>query len=350
MPVTRDILEGPWAAAFPAPRIRGTVGAYSWCGIHGFTGRYTGAAMIAALARVESACESCGAKVVLEPLARTARCPYCDSPAVVDRPATADRPDPVFAIGFAVGRADAEGRVRSWLGRKKLGPFGLARAVAEKVQGVYVPAYLYSARAVSRYRARIGEDYWVTEVGRDSKGRSTVRRRRRTEVRDLEGPHRAYLADVLVTASRGLANDEMEAVEPFDLRELQRYAPGLVSGWASEEPSLTRDECLALARREASVAAGRMLRGFMPGDSVVGLDHRTSLEDESADLCLLPLWVFALRHAPDRPPARVLVNGQTGAVWGRVPVSWGKIALIAAVILGLVALPILVASLAGLLP
>lgn len=299
--------------------------------------------------RVESACESCGARVVVEPLARTARCPYCDSPAVVDRPATADRPDPVFAIGFAIGRTEAEHRVRSWLAGRKLRPFGLERAVAEKVQGVYVPAYLYSARAVSRYRARIGEDYWVTEVSRGSKGRTALRRRRKTEVRDLEGPHRTYLGDVLVTASKGLANDEMETVEPFELNELQRYAPGIVSGWAAEEPSVTRDECLALARGEGSRAVGRMLRGFMPGDSVLGLDHRTAFEDESADLSLLPLWVFALRHAPHGPPLRVLVNGQTGKVWGSVPVSWAKIALIAAVILGLVALPILVASVAGLL-
>ena len=295
----------------------------------------------------EISCESCGAKVIVEPLQRTSRCPYCDSPSVVDRPATEDRPDPVFAIGFSVERKRAEGLVRAFLRRKKLAPFGLERAAAEKVQGVYVPAYLYSALAVSRYGARIGEDYWVTETTRDSKGRSQTRRKRKTELRDLRGPHRVYLGDVLVTASRGITNDELECAEPYDLDELRRYKPGLVAGWNAEEPSLTRRESLELARGESTAKVGRLLRVFLPGDSVRGLDYQTEFEEENADLTLLPMWVFAVRYDPEEPPIRLLVNGQTGEVWGKVPTSWAKIGIVAAVVLGLLALPVLVATVAG---
>lgn len=305
--------------------------------------------MVGVAEKIEISCESCGAKVVVGALQRTSRCPYCDSPSVIDRPATTDRPDPVFAVGFAVDRRRAEGLVRAYLRHKKMGPFGLARAAAEKVKGVYLPAYLYSAVAVSSYAARIGEDYWVTETVRDSKGKTRVRRKRKTELRDLRGSHRMYLGDVLVTASRGVSNDELESAEPYNLDELKRYVPGLVAGWSAEEPSLTRDECLALARRESTEKAGRLLREFMPGDSVRGLDHQTAFEGESADLTLLPMWVFAVRYSPEKPPIRLLVNGQTGEVWGRVPTSWKKIGFIAAVVLGLLVLPVLVAAIAGLL-
>ena len=299
--------------------------------------------------QLEISCESCGAKIVVEAHLRTSSCPYCDSPSVIDRTATSDRPDPVFAIGFAIDRHRAGRLVRRFLGRKKMAPFGIERAVAEKVHGVYVPAYLFSALAVSRFAARIGEDYWVTEVSRDSKGRTRVRRRRKTELCDLQGPHRTYLGDVLVTASAGIANHEMEAIEPYSLDELRRYMPGLVAGWISEEPSLARDECLMLATGESTAKVGRMLRAFMPGDSVHNLNHETELEDERADLTLLPVWVFAMRYAADKAPVRVLVNGQTGKVWGKVVISWAKIGLIAAVVLGLVAVPVLVAVIAGLL-
>ena len=305
--------------------------------------------MAEASQQLEISCESCGARIVVEAHLRTSRCPYCDSPSVIDRTATPDRPDPVFAIGFAINRHRAGDLVRGFLGRKKMAPFGLDRAAAEKVHGVYVPAYLYSALAVSSYEARIGEDYWVTEVSRDSKGRTRVRRRRKTELRDLQGPHRTYLGDVLVTASGGIANDEMESIEPYNLGELRTYMPGFVAGWISEEPSLARDECLLLARRESTARVGRLLRAFMPGDSVHGLQHETELEDERADLTLLPVWIFAMRYAADKPPVRVLVNGQTGKVWGKVLISWSKIGLIAAVVLGLLAVPVLVAVIAGLL-
>lgn len=299
--------------------------------------------------KVEVACESCGAKIVVGPLQRTSRCPYCDSPSVIDRPATVDRPDPVFAIGFAVDRRRAEGLVRSFLKRKKMGPFGLARAAPEKVEGVYVPSYLFSTIAASRYAARIGEDYWVTETVQDSKGRTRTRRKRKTELRDLRGPHRVYLGDVLVTASRGISNAELEGAEPFDLSELKPYTPGLVAGWSAEEPSLSRDECLALARNESTAEVGRLLRAFLPGDSIRGLDYETAFEEESADLTLLPMWVFAVRYAPEKPPIRLLVNGQTGEVYGKVPTSWRKVGLAVGAALGLLAIGFLVAAIAGLL-
>jgi hypothetical protein len=303
--------------------------------------------MVEAASQLEISCESCGATVVAEASSRTARCPYCDSPSVIDRTATVDRPDPTFAIGFGVDRRQAGHLVRSFLRRKWLAPFGLGRAAAEKVRGVYAPTYLYSALAVSRYAARIGEDYWVTTTTRDSKGKTSVRRERRTEICNLQGPHRTYLGDVLVTASRGITNTEIEAIEPYRLEELQLYRPGLVAGWISEEPTLSWADCLSLARRESVAKIGRVLRKFMPGDSVVGLDHETGFERESADLTLLPVWVFAMRYAPEKPPVRVLVNGQTGKVWGKAPISWVKIGLVAAVVLGLLAVPVLIAIILG---
>lgn len=281
--------------------------------------------------RVEASCRSCGAAILFEPLERTARCPYCDSPSVVDRPETPDRPDPVFGLGFAVTREEAARRVRRWIGTRKMAPFGLKGKAAEMVKGVYLPTYLYSATAHATYSASIAEHY------RDED------RERKTEYRDLDGRYAAYVADILVTASRGIPNDEIEGIEPFDLGALVRYTPALVSGWISEEPSRTHDECGELARREATARVGQMLGSFLPGDGVRHLRHRTVLEEESVDLTLVPVWVFAIQYRDDRPPIRVLVNGQTGKAFGKVPISWAKVGLIAAAALGLLGLVRLVA-------
>jgi hypothetical protein len=117
-----------------------------------------------------------------------------------------------------------------------------------------------------------------------------------------------------------------------------RYTPGVVSGWISEEPSRTQDECRQLGREEATARIGRLLREFMPGDGVRGLQHHTSLRDESIDLTLAPVWVFALRWDEKKPPVRILVNGQTGKAFGKVPLSWAKVGLIVAAVAGLIAL------------
>ena len=277
--------------------------------------------------------------VVIDPLQRTARCPYCDSPAVVDRPATEDRPDPTFVLPVTIVRARAAEGIRQWLRGKWLAPRRLRHATAEQVRGIYVPASLYSASADSIYSAVIGEVYTTTRV--DPRTRK-VRRVQEVEYHELKGRHSSYLTDALVTASRGLDNHEVEAIEPFDLQQLAPYSPALVSGWMAEEPSVPREESLGLAREEAHGRVGVLLERFMPGDSFRSLKRHTMLRRESADLVLVPVWVFALRHHPNKPPVRFVVNGQTGKVTGTAPVSWAKIATIAAAILGLAALAALI--------
>ena len=295
-----------------------------------------------AVTPLELSCESCGAKLVVEPTRRTARCPYCDSPSVIDRPATPDRPDPVYAIGFAIGGDRARKLLRRYLKGKRWAPQPLRRATAERVEGIYLPAYLYSAVAHSRYRALIGEDY--TEMEFDAK-RKSMRRVTKTEYRELVGRHRCYVEDLFVTASEGIPNVELEGVEPFDLGGLRRYAPAVISGWISEEPSLSRDASLDLAREESRKTVLGRLRAFMPGDSHRQLQTATDLTDEAMDLTLLPVWVCAVRWRKNREPTRLLVNGQTGKVAGRVPVSWAKIAGLVAVGLGLIGLVVIVGAL-----
>lgn len=293
-------------------------------------------------------CPSCGARLVVEPSLRTMRCPYCAAPSVVERPPVPGVPEPTFALGFTVTHAAAREHVARWLSAR--GPFtrsGIRAAKPGEVRGVYVPAYLYSVLAHTRFSASIGEDYQETETYTTTENGKTVTRTRtvtRTEWRPLRGDVSGYVADVLVTASTGLRNDELEALEPFDLRGLARYTPALVSGWVAEEPSLTLEQCMAQARKEAVERVGRTLARFMPGDSHRDLRHDSRLEWEALDVCLLPVWVLAVRYAEDAPPLRVLVNGQTGEVVGKAPLSAWKVAAAVLVVLVLGALAYLLLS------
>jgi len=272
---------------------------------------------------------------------RTTVCPYCAAPSVVERPASVDRPAPTFALGFALTHQAAGERVKQWLRtRHPWSDSRLKRASVQDVRGVYVPAYLYSALALSEYSASIGEDYTETETYRTTENGKTVTKTRtvtKTEWRPLRGEHTEYVPDVLVTASRGLSNEELEELEPFDLRALARYEPALVAGWVAEEPSLSREECLRLAREETLARVKQRLEAFMPGDSHQNLQHQTRVEEESLEVCLVPVWVLAARYAPDKPPLRVVVNGQSGEVHGEVPVSLVKVLLtVGVLVLGVV--------------
>ena len=99
---------------------------------------------------------------------------------------------------------------------------------------------------------------------------------------------------------------------------------------------------MRVSRSEAVDAVGDQLRSFMPGDSHADLHWSTRVEWESLDPVLVPVWVFAVRYRGDRPPMRVVINGQTGAIAGSVPLSWWKVTLLAlaaaAVVLAIVLL------------
>jgi len=290
------------------------------------------------------ACQQCGAGLAVGDQ-RTVACPYCASPSVIERPASRDRPQPTFVLAFAAGDELPRRALGTWVARQSIfADSALRRARVEDLRGIYLPGYLYSAVARSAYRAEIGEHYTETETytETDSAGKSVTKTRTvtRTEWRDLAGEHVGYVTDVVVTASKGLPNAELEAVEPFDLKLLRRYDPSLISGWIAEEPSRTRDECLALARDEASAREGKRLAAFMPGDSCRDLRYQTTVQWETLDPVLVPVWVLAVRYRPDAPPLRVVVNGQTGEAHGKAPLSAWKIGL--AISLGLAAIAAIV--------
>lgn len=277
-------------------------------------------------------CQHCGATLVVEAQHRTAKCLYCASPTVVERPPTPNRPDPTFALGFVVTPERALGIARKWVKKPWLAPQAFRRTTPSEIRGLYVPTYLYSAEVHSEYQAQIGENYTVTETytTTDSKGNTVTRTRTRTETewRSLSGRHATYVADRVVTASRGIPNDELEAIEPFDLRAMHRYTPKIISGWAAEEPSMLLQECTELARGEALAEVGRQLEGFMPGDKHHGLSYRSWMQQEHLAMTLVPVWVLPVRYAADKPVVRLLVNGQTGRIYGKAPRSWLKVLLL----------------------
>ncbi|MCB9565204.1 MAG: hypothetical protein H6709_14770 [Kofleriaceae bacterium] len=275
-------------------------------------------------------CDTCGAVLELHGVARTGTCPYCATATIVERPAAPDRPLPTFTVGFTLTRDAAEAAARRHLHRQYLAPEALRHAPVDDLRAVYLPAYLYGASATSRWTAEVGEDYQVEEeyttVDEDGKRVTETRTRTETEWFPLEGEHAYWLRDVFVTASRGVANAELEAVQPFDLRALRRYRPELVAGWACEDPSLSRDECEQLARRGAEAHARRRVGDFLPGDRWRTLRIGTQLDHVELDLVLVPVWILTCKWRADRPPVRLVINGQTGQTGGKAPVSGWKIA------------------------
>ena len=192
-------------------------------------------------------CETCSAEIATDHQQRSYVCPFCDSTYVVEyTPQQTGRRRPEFIIGFSVTREQALETFRRWLKENQwFRPKDLSSAAIEgKQRGVYLPFWSFSARVHSSWTASIGEDWYETESYTtmvNGKMETKTRRVRRTEWWPLSGQHHRYYAGYLISASRGLPQQDAQKIQPFDLRQLVRYRPYFLAGWLNEEYSMSND-------------------------------------------------------------------------------------------------------------
>jgi hypothetical protein len=300
-------------------------------------------------------CDNCGADIDMPPGLTSVRCPFCDSTYVIRRD-EGDRKThrPEFIIGFSVTKDKATDLFFEWLGKNSwFRPSDLqSKAVTDKQQGVYIPFWHFTLIADSKWSARIGEYWYRTEtytVEVNGKRETRTRVVQETEWWPLDGVFRKYYSGYMVSASKGLPQNEALAIQPYRLSNLMRFRPHFLAGWLVEEYSIDRDDALGIAKNEFLKQDRESISRFLPGDTQTGLNVFTNFEEGDTDLVLLPVHVMTYQYRGR--VFRFLVNGQTGKVFGEKPWSAFRITIAivgaAIVILLLVLFAILVMNAKG---
>jgi hypothetical protein len=290
-------------------------------------------------------CTGCGATVAFAESALSTACSYCDSPMVDEDRATMSIDG---VVPFRIPRRGAVELIRAHLDGRRWAPPSLRklRVHGRGLRGVLVPFWVYEGVVRSEYRAKIGLHWYRSETYTDAEGKQQTRRVRETEWRRLRGTAARQIEDHVVSASLGLPEPEANALAPFDLGWVTSYDPRLLSGFEAELPTvaeLDADQTALAELREAE--AERIRLELLPGD-VNRLDRISSeVELASRRLVLLPVWISVQRHGD--AVLRLLVNGQTGRVIGRVPVSKAKIAALVLLVALVIAAFVLFAWLGG---
>jgi hypothetical protein len=74
-----------------------------------------------------------------------------------------------------------------------------------------------------------------------------------------------------------------------------------------------------------------MCASEVPGDTHRSLDVHTDYSGQTFKHVLLPVWILAYTYGSER--YQLVVNGYTGAIAGKHPISWVKIMLLILAIL-----------------
>jgi hypothetical protein len=286
-------------------------------------------------------CTGCGATVVFDGPALSIACSYCDSP-MVDEGRASAAIDAV--VPFQIPKRGAIERLRMYLEGRRFAPTELRRlrVHGRGLRGVLVPFWVYEGVVRSEYRAQIGVDWYRRETYEDRDGKTRTREVRETEWFPLSGTAARQIEDHVVSASVGLPAHEANPLEPFDLGRATRFDPRLLSGFEAELASVASGDAERIAIAELRDAEGaRIQRELLPGDRN-RLDWIASeVEIRARKLVLLPVWIANYRHGD--VVLRLLVNGQTGEVVGRVPVARRKVALVVALALAVLVIAVLLA-------
>lgn len=277
-------------------------------------------------------CPNCGAQTEFDEADQAGRCPFCDTPVVTDT-GTHRHIKPAAVLPFRIEEGVARASMTKWLGRLWFAPNGLQEYARKgrTMSGIYVPYWTYDTKTRSRYRGARGEHYWVTRTVRRN-GKTEQVRERKTRWYPASGTVARNFDDLLVLASRSLPKDYTDALEPWDLGDLEPYQPEYLAGFRAEGYQVELVDGYSEARDRMDQVIRQDVRRDIGGDAQ-RINHVDSdYWDITFKHVLLPVWLAAYKYRGKT--YRFVVNGQTGKVKGERPWSAWKIAI--AVVFGLI--------------
>ncbi len=263
-------------------------------------------------------CESCGAESVYDALEISSVCPFCGSNQVME---ASDKKTmaPGGVVPFQITDEKASTLFKGWIRKKWFCP-KLAKdsAKAGNFKGVYLPYWTFDARTASEYTAEYGKNRRVRQ-GKETK---TV-----TDWYRTAGSYRENFDDELICATTNYNSSILVDLEPFDTADNKSYKPEYVAGFAAERYAVGVRDAFQMAKDSMKLKIYericRTIRKEEHADLVREVNVSTSFSDITYKYLLLPVWISSYKYKDK--VYRFMVNGQTGKVAGKIPISIPKV-------------------------
>lgn len=276
----------------------------------------------------EVRCGGCGAVVILEDKVATDRCPFCTSSLESEpEPAHAMIP-PESLLPFAIDDRKARTLFNHWISGLWFAPTSLKQlANLGQLAGIYLPYWTYDSMTDSVYHGMRGDDYTDIEhyTTTDEKGNLVTRTRTviRTRWTPVSGRVQHFFDDVLIYASQGLPESQVNQLTPWDLENLTPFRADFLSGFKTERYSISLPDGFEKARHIMDGHIRMLCMQDIGGDHQVVNKVSTRHQGVTFKHLLLPIWLAAYRYHDKL--YRIMVNARTGEVVGDRPYSVAKI-------------------------
>ncbi len=262
-------------------------------------------------------CPSCGADIITDANTAATFCRFCGSPAIVETNLTGDC-RPVKILPFSISKEQAMYAFLKWCHKGRITPkdFASARQL-EKITGMYVPFWLFNCD-VEGFASGVGTRIHIWRVGDTEYTKTQFFRIRR----------RAQLRFSLIPAdgSRGLDDQLMDQLEPFDYNGLKDFQMPYLAGYMAEKYDEDYKAVFPRIREKVDLYTYRQLRSTIQEYHTVRMDgHKTIFRKNDAVYVMLPVWMLKYRYLDQ--DYIFAMNGQTGRVAGTPPISKRRLGL-----------------------
>ncbi|MCA9130412.1 MAG: hypothetical protein KDB22_25160 [Planctomycetales bacterium] len=267
-------------------------------------------------------CQSCGASMSYDASARALRCPFCGS-SRMERQQDSRGIKPNGVVPLVVTRERAESLLRNWLGKGFWRPSDAARAARiGEIAAVYVPYWVFEAQT---------DTQWAADSSPAPMGA-------RGQWYPVCGTNSSRYAAVLVGGSSVLTPAETAALTPFDVAAALPPQDVDLDNAIVEEFRVPRKIARPIARQQLEQFERQACHRLVP-NQVRNLRINMQVSSMMGQPLLLPVWILAYEYK--QTVHRVLINGQTAAITGSAPFSYGKL-LGVVLTVGLVLLALLI--------
>lgn len=276
-------------------------------------------------------CKSCGATTVYDALAVANECPYCGSNQVMEA-SDVKTLAPNGVVPFKISAKDAGARFKRWLGKKWFAPKAAKQsAEADSFTGVYLPYWTFDSDTTSTYTGEYGIDRKV----RTKDGEKTV-----TDWHRTSGVYREFIDDELICASGSQNLSNLRAIEPFDTKDNKAYKPDYLAGFTAERYSLGLKDAWEKAKIQirSTIESGisSKISSEHRADHTRNIHFNTQYANITYKYLMLPVWVSAFKF--NGKTYQFMVNGQSGRVGGKYPVSPIRVAVAILIVIAIFAL------------
>ncbi len=278
-------------------------------------------------------CNNCGAEVVLVAHEVAKNCPYCGTSHIVKSEELAGlKPNAVFP--FTITEKEGVKNAKEWAKRRFFAPRKFKKhLVAENMKGVYEPCFTFDSFTYSTYKGRLG-------VRRTRVVGSGKNRRTETYVVwfNISGTYAYNFDDVTVNVTSKYTQTQLDKLMPFNYETINVYEQKFLTGYMAHRHEKSLDD----SWEDAKDIMDRKLKSKILSQYhyhvVDYINISTTHEKVTYKYVLLPIYNLVYNY--NKKPYNVYVNGNTGKVAGKTPVSPLKVL---GLVLGIVAIIVLIA-------